>query len=255
MNRYEERLNFYIEMEKKGELIDFTTNDILLFKELCEVINNQLDVDVHFVSQLDMYYYSGAGRIIAEYIDRFSSEKLKSYLSRQIVADKVENCDKKILDLYNNFKTTDEYSSLDCDVNFITCLNYDWDFKELRPKRLKEELLKFAYNLRDATCLTGTIKMLSTWRLPEMEILLREYIHNEGYSYEDFHIDENDPLSTPSMIAMKRKLIELGVYCLRYYPNDENANIVKKYLYPDNYIIHDIAASSLKKMGMNLDTL
>lgn len=62
MDGYEERLNYYIEIEKNGEFIDFTVEDTKLFNELCEIINDKLNVVVHFIAQLDIYHYFGSGK-------------------------------------------------------------------------------------------------------------------------------------------------------------------------------------------------
>ncbi len=249
MDKYEKKLKLYIQLEKEGKLFDFSDNDRILLSELCSLINKELNYDVHYISQLYLYNYYGSGYFIDNYIEKFESEKIKSYLSRQIVGEKVENCARKIMNLYLHFKTSDEYKTLDRDINFITCLNYDWDFMELRSKKIKKELLELACNLRDAVYLMGTMKMLSTWRLPEMEIIAKKYLEIEKYTYNDFYINENDPLRDESLRVFKEDLKELGVYCLRYYPTEENKKIVEKYLYSEGSYINNIAASSLRKMG------
>lgn len=249
MDKYEKKLNYYIELEKSGRLFDYSRNDRKILDEMFSIINKEFDYDVHYISQLYFYKYYGTGNIINNYIEGFDSEKIKSYLSRQMVCEKVDNCAKKIMNLYLHFKNTDEYKALDRDVNFVTCLNYDWNFMELRSRKIKRELLELASNLRDATYLMGTMKMISTWRLQEMEIMAKNHLEIEKYSFKDLMIEESDPLSNDSLRVFKSYLEELGLYCLRYYPTDENIKIIEKYLYPENSYIHDIVISSLKKMG------
>ena len=170
MQNYSEVLVDSIEREKKG--IDYICPkaDKELLRELLDEINSHAGTDYHYLAELDAFNIPGAGNIVAKFITEFSSEEVKGYLIPQMVSDKIKDCDKIVLQLYEQFRLSDEYVAKPGEpAPAHIYVRYDNAFKILKPKRLKKNLMEIAHSPRDAFYLPFTMRMLASWKMPEMK--------------------------------------------------------------------------------------
>lgn len=129
---------------------------------------------------------------MAEYIERFSSESVKGYLIPALVSDKVPNCDKLILQLYLHFRSSAEHiAAPQVPSPAHIYIRHDNAFKTLRPKKLAKELTALAHGPRDAFYLPFTMRMLASWKLPEMKNLLISYAMNDWITAQDVGIHDD----------------------------------------------------------------
>ena len=239
-----------INKEKAGIRYACSKEDRNILDSMFSEINLRLGTDLHYLAELDYYYYYDIGDILLRYVDCFSSEEVKAYLIPQLVWNKVKNCSQIILRLYMNFKKTKDYVSNDPDVTIPICYRYDDAFKHLRSRKIKEQLLELAHNPRDVYYLFNSVKMLASWRIPEMETLLKEYIDSEHYTPEDFLIfDTDDKCVMNEFRVMKLYLNDVGLYGLRYYPTRDNYNLVASFLSSESELKRDLATKTLSKMN------
>ncbi len=82
--------------------------DRYILDMLVRDINTHFNLDIHYIAELDSFNIIGSGSIIAQYINKFESESVRSYLIPQIVYDKIDNVERLIIDLYRKFKTSHE---------------------------------------------------------------------------------------------------------------------------------------------------
>lgn len=94
MLKYSASLLDSIEKEKAGIDYRCPEGDKKLLSDLLFEINHYAGTDLHYLAELDAFRIPGAGRIVTEYIGRFSSESVKGYLIPALVSDKVQGCDK-----------------------------------------------------------------------------------------------------------------------------------------------------------------
>ena len=239
--------------EKEGRRYSCSCEDRITLNCMFKEINIRLGTDIHYLAELDYYYYYGIGDILIKYIDLFVSEEVRAYLLPQLVVNKVENCANEIVRLYNHFKTSNVYSSNDEDVTIPIYYRYDDSFKHLRSRKIKRQLLEFAYNPRDVFYLRDTIKMLSSWKIDEMEMLLRQYLESDRYKPEDFLIyDTSDWNSMNQFRVMKIYLREVGIYGLRYYPSKDNIELLKSFLNDEYQYIRELTKKSIDKIDNTL---
>ncbi len=239
----------------KEKKYNYSNNDSLILNKLCSEINASLNENIHYLFELDEYYFPSAAEIILKYINLFETEEIKSYLIRQIANSKMNKYSKIILELYKHYQTSQEYLSTDYDVIFTIGCNYDYAFKKLKPKNIKYDLLNLTSNPRDAFNLSNTVKMMSSWEIPEMENVLKTYLHAKNFNNSDFCIFSNDKDSNDIVDFMKNSLIYLGLYGLRYYPSKENLKIVKNYLDWKHCFIDDVAKITYMKIKKHLNNL
>ena len=129
----------------------------------------------------------------------------------------------------------------------------DWNLSKLRPKRLKNELYELIINPKDAYYFPYTVRMLSSWNYPNMEEKLKEYIRND-YTRADFGFNENSIKieNIDWLKLMKKSLLKTGLENLRYYPSEENIDILKKYVDYKEQEIQKTAKKSLDKMQVQI---
>lgn len=238
--------------EEKEKNYNYSNKDKTILSEFCSEINFSCNEDIHYLAELDEYYYPGAAEIIVKYLNLFETEEIKSYLIRQIAFSKMDNASIVILELYNHCKTTKEYLKNDYDTIFTIGCNYDWCFKKIKPKDIKRELLGLVSNPRDAFNLSSTVKMISSWNMLEMEYILKTYLLGGEFDNSEFCVYEKNADSIDLAEFMKSTLIYLGLYGLRYYPSEENLEIVKSYLNWKHCFRGDVAKISYIKIKKSL---
>lgn len=193
---------------------------------LCE-INHYAGTDLHYLAELDAFYIQGAGKIVAKYIERFSSESVKGFLIPHLVSDKVQGCDMLILQLYLHFRSSDEYiAAPGSPAPAHIYVSYDNAFRKLRPKRLSKELIALAYSPRDAFYLPFTMRMLASWKLPEMKNLLISYATSDSITAQDVGICDDGKAYFPPLNFIKRELKFTAIEGLKNYPSEETINVI-----------------------------
>ncbi len=207
-----------INREKKLEI--FKRNDRLLLEKMFDEINIQKDTDFHFLAEIDAYNISGSGSIMAKYLDEFQSETIRCYLIPQMVADKIEDCGNLVLRSYLHFKNSDEYiSAANVPSPAHIYVRYDNAFKKLKPKELKANLSELAQNPRDAFYLPLTMRMLASWRIPELEQLFLTYLKESNITNESVGLTDQDGNYYPPISFIRRELKFTAIECLKYYPS------------------------------------
>lgn len=76
MLKYSALLRDSIEKEKAGIAYCCPEADKKILADLLLEINHYAGTDFHYLAELDAFHIPGTGRIIAEYIERFSSESV-----------------------------------------------------------------------------------------------------------------------------------------------------------------------------------
>lgn len=227
MLNYSKVLIDSIEREKKGLDYICPKADKALLQKLLDEINRYAGTNYHYLAELDAFNISGAGSIVAKYITEFSSEDVKGYLIPQMVSDKIKDCDKLIFQLYMQFRLSDEYVAKPGEsAPAHIYVRYDNAFKILKPKRLAKDLIELAHSPRDAFYLPFTMRMLASWKMPEMKNLLLSYATNDSFSAQDVGIYDSEQPYFPSLEFMKRELIFTAIDGLKYYPSAEVRDII-----------------------------
>lgn len=227
MLNYSKVLIDNIEREQKGLDYICPKADRELLHKLLDEINIYTGTNYHYLAELDAFNISGAGSIVAKYITEFSSEGIKGYLIPQMVSDKIKDCDKLVFQLYMHFRLSEEYIAKPGEpAPAHIYVRYDNAFKNLKPKRLAETLVELAHNPRDAFHLPLTMRMLASWKLPEMKNLLLSYAVNDSISAQDVGIHDGEQLYFPSVESIKRELIFTAINGLKYYPSAEVTDVI-----------------------------
>ncbi len=235
-----------IENEKAGIEYCYSNDDREILHEMFREINEERGISIRYLAEVDAFNIHGTGEIMARYITKFSSDSVRSMLIPQLVSDKIKDCDKLLLRLYLNFKESDEYISLPGVPSpaHIT-VRYDNAFKALKPKRLKEDLVKLAYSPRDVHYLPFTMRMLASWKVPELKDLFIGYSSDSNISVQDVGINENDEYYPPFGV-IKRDLRFTAINALKYYPSDDTIEIIRKYVDNSDPNISAAARRTLK---------
>ena len=144
-----------------------------------------------------------------------------------MVADKIKGCDKLVFQLYMQFRSSDEYIAKPGEpAPAHIYVRYDNAFKKLKPKRLVKDLMELAHSPRDAVYLPFTMRMLASWKIPEMKILLLSYSASDSFSAQDFGIYDSEEPYFPPLEFMKRELLFTAINGLKYYPSPEVREII-----------------------------
>jgi hypothetical protein len=243
-------LESLIESEKNGTDYTYPAEDKKLLKKLFKEIYRHTGINVKYLAEMDVFRIEGSGEIISKYITEFSSESVKGLLVPQIVADKVKDCDKLILQLYLQFKSSEEYISKPGEpAPAHIYVRYDNAFRKLKPKKLAKNLLELARNPRDAFYLPFTMRMLASWKMPEMLDLLNFYFFSERLSAADFGIFESDNLQFyPPVESMRRELKFTAINGLKYFPSRETKALIEPLTNSENKDIRSAAQKSLTAM-------
>ena len=230
MPNYSRVLIDSIEREKRGTDYICPKADRELLCQLLKEINSYAGTNFHYLAELDAFNIHGVGSIVAKYITEFSSKGVKGYLIPQVVSDKIKDCDKLILQLYMHFRSSDEYIAKPGEpAPAHIYVRYDNAFRTLKPKRLAKELIRLAHSPRDAYYLPFTMRMLASWKIPEMKDILLSYSTNDSFSARDVGIYDGKQPYFPSLESMRRELTFTAINGLRYYPCAETMNVITSF--------------------------
>lgn len=220
-------LSYLIDQEKKGREYVTSDADKELLKDLMMKISLSTREDIQYLAQLDNLSIHGIGKIVEEYIESFESEFVKSCLLDFLVTDKTKDCDKLIYQLYLQFKETDSYlSPTGKSAPLGIIVRYDNAFKRLKPKKLKYELCSLAHYPRDVFYLPLTIRMIASWRIPEIERLLISYLDSSNITPQSVGVSKE----YPALSFIRREIKFTAIHGLRYYPSYDNLELISHFL-------------------------
>lgn len=252
MLNYDKILLDNIEREIAG--LDYCCSDAdrEILHEMFEEINRITAINIHYLAEVDAFNIKGSGEVMAQYITKISSESVRSFLIPQIVSDKIIDCDKLLLQLYIHFKASDEYiSKPGCPTPAHIYVRYDNAFNRLKPKRLKQELMQLAYNHRDVFYLPFTVRMLASWKIPELYELLFSLLSDpDSISKQSVELQEDISL----LPFIKRQLQFTAIDSLKHYPSSETTRIIQQYAANSNADIRAAAKRTLKVLRKANDT-
>ena len=223
-----------IEDEKKGEKgisYRYSAADKEILAMICREINELWRTDFHYLAELDHFTIPGSGPIIAKYIHDIETESMRAYLVHQLISDKIPDCDKLIWELYAHFVNSDccPYDPESGKSNAFMYVIYDNAFRVLKPKRLKKELLTIAYRPVDAQAMSFTMRLLASWKIPEMRDILLKYADGSSLSAEDFGLCDDTEARRSTVIHRKRQLMFSAIYGLRYFPSPEVEDLIRAF--------------------------
>lgn len=253
---YPKVLQYNIEKEKEGIDYAYTNADREILEQLLKDINDLALTDFHYLAELDAFNIPQTGQIIARYIKKFKSESVRGYLVPQMVSDRIKDCDKLVLALYLHFKESEEYiSEPNSPSSAHIYVRYDNAFRKLKPKRLKKDLVQLAHNPRDAFYLPFTMRMLASWKIPEIKEILLNYLESSNITAESVGIEESEKKYYPSLESIKRDLKFTALAGLKYYPTEEVVETILQYVFDVDEDLRIMAKKTLKvlekKMKVN----
>ena len=236
-----------IEREKAGTDYFCSEDDKIILRELLNVINEYTGINFQYLAELAMFDIHGTGEIIARYISKFSSESVRGYLIHLLVFDRIRDCDKLVLQLYWHFKLSDEYISRPSNpAPTHIYARYDNALKLLKPKRLKDDLIKLAHNPRDVFYLPLTMKMLASWKVPELKDLLIQYSSATSITAADVNISGSDGPYFPPLEYIKRELRFIAIDGLKHYPSDETKELIALYTNDPDMDVRTVAQRTIR---------
>lgn len=241
-----------IEREKTGTDYILNDEDRKTLAELCKEINEYAGTDIQYLAELEALNIHGSGTIIAKYISKFSSETSRGYLIPQLVSDKIKDCDKLVLQLYLHFKASDEYISKPGTPSPAHIyVRYDNAFRKLKPKRLKADLMKLAKNHLDVFYLPLTMRMLASWKVPELEEILLFYLSDNNITEKDVGFQDNCDKCYPLISFINRELRFTAIHGLKYYPSKNTEEIIKRYTTNSDQDVRDAAKKTFEFLLRN----
>ena len=242
--KYDKVLLDSIERERNGSDYCCPERDKAVLETMLDQINDACGTDIHFLAEIDALNIPGAGTIMAQYLDRFQSESVRGYLIPQIVSDRVPDCAGIVLSAYLHFKNSDAYISAPnqlAPAHIYT--RYDHAFRALKPKRLKEELIRLAGTPRDAFYLPFTMRMLASWRIPALEGVFASYMDSAGITHTSVGLPTESENNYPPLSFIRRELKFTAIACLKYYPSERTIKLIDRCIHdPDK----DICAAAKK---------
>lgn len=236
-----------IEREKEGKDYHYDVDDKKLLSEMLNEINDFAGTNLNYLAELDMLRISGIGGIVARYITRFSSESVRGYLLSHIVDGKVKDADRIVLDMYMHFRKSKAYiSASNQPAPAHIYVRYDNALTKLKPKRLTEKLMQLAYNPRDFFYLPFTMRMLASWKLPELKEICIRYSAKENVSEQDVGLADDGKVYFPPYTFIKRQMRFTAIIALKYYPEEDVLNLLQAYALEQDA---DIAAAAKKTIN------
>lgn len=132
-----------------------------------------------------------------------------------------------ILQLYLRFQSSDEYIAAPgapAPAHIYT--RYDDAFRRLRPKKLSKDLVALAHSPRDAFYLPFTMRMLASWKLPEMKNILISYAMSDSITAQEVRLCDDGKEYFPPLEFIRRELKFTAIEGLKYYPSEETIRLI-----------------------------
>ena len=236
-----------IEQEKKDLFSRYSNDDIKLLNRMCSEINDKFSLNIQYLAEIDAYNLSFADEIILKYITNFSSETIKGYLIPNIALGKSKGCEEVILKMYFGFKESDEYIAKPGHAAPAHIYaRYDNSFKNLKPKKIKDELVSLVKNPRDAFYLPFTTKMLASWKIPEVKDILVAYLESSSISFQSVGLTKELSESLPTLDSIRRELKLLSINALKYFPGIDTCNAIEATIHDHDEDVVHAAKKTLK---------
>lgn len=238
-----------IEAEKQGKQYRHSAKDRLILDEMFAEINGYAGTNFHYLAELDAFTIPGSGEIMAKYVWRLETPFVRSLLLAQMVADRIPDCDRLVLALYEDFRTS-PVCTLDPEgaPTAGICVRYDNAFRRLKPRRLKRELLALAEDPRDAYRLPFTARTAASWKLPEMYAPLLRYAYSENITPEQLGFPADTQPRQQRIAHIRRELQFTAISGLKYYPTPETEQVLLEFTKSPDKDIVLAAGKSLKTL-------
>lgn len=239
-----------IDRERKGVDYICPESDKKVLEKMIDKINKNCGTDYHFLAEIDAFNIPESGKIMVQYLEQFQSESIRSYLIPQIVSDRVQDCARIVLSSYLHFKNSDEYISAPCKpapAHIYT--RYDNAFRVLKPKKLKEELFSLACNPRDAFYLPFSMRMLASWKIPDLERVFTSYMDSSNITHESVGLPAQSENYYPSLSFIRRELIFTAIDCLKHFPSENTLKLIKRCMNDPDKDICSAAKKTLRFLG------
>ncbi len=245
-------LNDAIEREKAGTDYMYPAEDRPILREMLGEINAQCGTNIQYLAELDAYHVIGAGNIIVNYIEQFSSESVRAYLIPQLLLDKIKDCDKLVLHMYLHFRDSKEYiAAPGKPAPAHIYVRYDNAFRKLKSKRIVPDILRILVSPRDAFYLPLTAKMLASWKVPELKQILLNYLAPNAVSMHDVGLCEDGQIYFPSFSDICNELKFTAMNGLVYYPSEETLDAIQMYVSDPNKDLCVFANKIYKKISLS----
>ena len=216
---------------------------------MLDQINVKCGAHIKYLAELDVFHVKGAGEVVAEYIDKFFSESVKVYLIPQLLLDRINDCDRLVLQLYEHFRMSDEYiSAPGRPAPSHICARYDNAFCKLKSKRIAADVVNIVSSPRDAFYLPLTVKMLASWRLPLLKQILLKYLNSDAITIQDVGLYD-DQTYYPPFSYITRELKFIAMNGLAYYPSQETTDALSMCMSDPDSALSLQANRILKKMS------
>ena len=227
---------------------DYSDKDAVILSQMCDQMRKASSYNFRYLTEIDQLDTSGLGDIMKEYVCKFETQYIKAVLLFKMACDKTKGCDELAIELYSQFKASDNYiqkpnAPAPCGIY----VRYDNVFNKLKPKRFKRELIELAKNPLDVVYLPFTMRMLASWKIPEIKDIFVSYSKGTGITKEVFGIKDNEA-DQERFYYRKREMVFAVIGVLKYYPIDECIAIIEKYSTSDDKDIASAAQNALKKM-------
>lgn len=220
-----------IEQEKAGKDFICSEKDRDVLHKMLEDINNFNHSNYQYLAEVVLLDMSHSSNIIADFITKFDSETVRAYLVPHILSKTVKNCDKLILELYLHFKKSDEYLPKMYNKSPAHIYaRYDNAFKQLKSKKIENELSELIDNPLDVFYLPLTVRMLSKWKNPRVENILIKFLSNldKIWQYPDVQVYLKNMIHYPAK-EFQRELLFTAIDGLKYFPSTENIKLLEGY--------------------------
>lgn len=239
----------FIEREKAGQDFVCPVEDRPTLLQMLNEINAKCNANINYLAELDALHVIGAGEIICNYIDKFTSESVKAYLIPQLTFDKIKNCDIIILQMYLHFRESKEYiSEPEKPSPSHICSRYDNAFYKLKSKRIVTSLLGILHSPRDLFYLPLTAKMLASWRVAEFEPVLINYLIPNAITMQDVGLYEDGRIYYPPFDFIHREIKFSAINGLGYYHSEETVNMLYTYTSDTDKDIQLAASKAYRKV-------
>lgn len=152
--------------------------DGLLIQDMVMEINTAVNGRFRGYSDIVDQYIQGAGEIVLKYICLFEEQMVRASLLHHLVGNKaysikaVKHAPEIVWKLYEACRDSKEYAV------WGVQRYYDDAFVRLRSKVLADRLIESIKNPLEFSALSRTVKMLATWKKPELEAILLDVLEN-----------------------------------------------------------------------------
>ena len=238
-------LNYSIELEKAKKGYLTSDHDREIIEAIMEEIRRETGVNVQYLAQLSLGYIKGSGEIIRKYINQIDDGILRSDLLHHMVRDRIDGCAETVYQLYMRFKNSERYIPVPGQVGPVEAARFDNSFWKLKPKKLKQELISFAHNHRDAYYLAFTMGTLASWRIPELESVFASFLDGSTVTSQSVGLTTEAESFHPPFSMMKRQLKFRGIVTLKYYPSENTIKLLNDCLKDEDKEIRAAAQHTL----------